>query len=261
MKRRTFIAGLGGAAAWPLAARAQQTSKPVIGFLHSGSSDEYSQLKLAFNQGLRSTGFIDGQNVTIEYRWANNRFDRLPGLAAELVQRQVALIFTGGSSAAALVARSASSTIPIVFQSGSDPVQIGLVTSLNRPGGNITGTSNLGVELEAKRLEMLHELLPTAATMAALLNPMVTTVEFQTTELQSAARTLGLQIQVLRASTEPELTAIFENLGRARASGLVVGTDGFFYGRRVQLAALSIQHAIPTIFPYREFAMAGGLMS
>jgi putative tryptophan/tyrosine transport system substrate-binding protein len=267
MRRREFIVGLASTAAWPVVARAQHPAVPVIGaipllgFLHAGAADEYSNMKSAFIRGLLSTGFADGQNVTIEYRWANNQVNRLPEFAAELVRRQVALIFAAGSSGAALAARSASSTIPIVFEFGADPVGLGLVASLNRPGGNITGVTNLSVELVPKQLQMLHEILPTAVSMAALINPTLPTAEFQTMELLAAARMLRLELRILHASVDAELTLIFENLVRTRANGLVVCTDPFFYSRRERLVALSIQHSIPTIFPQREFAIAGGLTS
>jgi putative tryptophan/tyrosine transport system substrate-binding protein len=197
VRRREFIAGLGGAAAWPMVARAQVAGIPLLGFLHAGAADEYSNMKSAFIGGLLSTGFADGQNVTIEYRWANNQINRLPELAAELVRRQVALIFAAGSSGVVLAAKSASSTIPIVFEFGADPVALGLVASLNRPGGNITGVTNLSVELIPKQVQMLREMLPTAVSMAALINPTLPTAEFQTRALVAAARVLQLELRIL----------------------------------------------------------------
>jgi putative ABC transport system substrate-binding protein len=262
MKRREFITLLGGAAAsWPLAARAQQPAMPVIGFLNPTSAKGYARQLSAFLKGLSETGYVDGQNVAIEYRWAEGRNDRLPAMAADLVHRQVAVI-AATATTAALAAKAATTTIPIVFEIGGDPVGLGLVTSLNRPGGNVTGVTNLNIEVGQKRLELLRELLPTATIIALLVNPADTiNAETESSGVLSAAHTLGLQLHVLNASTERDFDGVFAKLIQLRADGLVIGGDPFFLSRSEQLAALTVRHAVPTIFEYREFAVAGGLMS
>jgi len=258
MKRREFIAGLGSAAALPVVARAQQM--PVIGFLNSRSPGEDPQLAAAFREGLKEAGYIEGRNVVIEFRFAENQYDRLPALAADLVRRQVALIY--GNAVAAEAAKKATSTIPIVFTGGVDPVEAGLVPSLSRPGGNITGVTILDVELGPKRLQLLHELLPVASTVAAIVNP-ADPARAETTAklLQAAARTLGLQLHILHASTGAELDTAFASLTQLRSGGLIIGGEPFFNSRVKQLAALSIRHAVPAIYQLPEFTAAGGLAS
>ena len=261
MKRRELMLLLGGAAAaWPLAARAQQKRVPVVGFLGASSPGPYAPFVAAFRQGLAETGYIDGQNVAIEYRWAEGSYDRLPALAADLVGRKVDVIATLGGPTPALAAKGATSTIPIVF-SASDPVESGLVTSLGRPGGNLTGVSVLGVELNPKRLELLSELVPQAKVMALLVNPNNATAERITRDVQEAARTKGLQLPILKAGTESEIDAAFASLVRAQAGALVIGNDAFFNSRREQLVALASRDAVPTIYFLREFAASGGLIS
>jgi putative tryptophan/tyrosine transport system substrate-binding protein len=261
MRRREFIAGL-SAAAWPLIARAQQPTLPVIGLLGSESSDLWAARIHAFKQGLAETGFIDGRNATIEYRWADGHNDRLPALAADLVGRRVAVIAAPGSSPAALAARAATSTIPIVFWIGGDAVELGLVSSLNRPEGNLTGVTTLNVVLGPKRLELLHELIPTASAFALLVNPTDrANVETITRDVQAAARTLGLGLHILNASTEREIEVAFASVIQMRAGGLVVGTDAFFSGRLEQISALASRYAVPAIYQFREFVAAGGLMA
>jgi putative ABC transport system substrate-binding protein len=260
MRRREFITLLGGAAAWPLAARAQQSAMPVVGFLNSASPEGYGPMVAAFRQGLAETRHVEGLNVAIEYRWAEGQFDRLPELVAALVRRQVASIAAGGN-AAVLAAKAATAAIPIVFTTAGDPVRLGLVASLNRPGSNVTGATSLNTEVGPKRLELLHELMPMATVIALLVNPTNPSAETYSTDLQAAARTLGLQLHVLRASTEREIDAAFASLVQLRAGGLVIGPDGFFLGWRRQLAALAVRHAVPAIFQGREFAASGGLMS
>jgi putative tryptophan/tyrosine transport system substrate-binding protein len=263
IRRREFITLLGGTAAvWPLTAHAQQPAMPVIGWLSSESPGPYASRLRAFHQGLSETGYVEGRNVAIEYRWAeSHQVDRLPALAADLVRRQVTVIATPGSTAAALAAKAATATIPIVFQIGTDPVELGLVASLNRPGGNLTGVTSLNAELGPKRLEVLHELVPAATVMGLLVNPTDNpNLESQLRDLQAAARTLGLpQLHVLHASTERDFDGAFAELVQLRAGGLVIGANTLFSIE--QLAELAIRHAVPAISPYRDFAAAGGLMS
>jgi putative ABC transport system substrate-binding protein len=263
MKRREFITLLGGAAvAWPLAARAQQAAVPVIGFLSSASPDLYSDRLRTFRQGLKEVGYVEGQNVEIDYQWAEGLTDRLPVLAAELVQRQVTVITAAGGTPSALAAKAATATIPIVFGVAIDPVEIGLVASLSRPGGNLTGVTNLNAEVGPKRLELIYELLPGATSVGVLVDGTTPTLaEAFALRLQAAADVLGVQIHILYASTESDLDAVFPKLFQLRASGLIVGPGTFFAGRSKQLGALSIRHAMPTVFQYREFVAAGGLMS
>ncbi len=259
--RRKFIAVLGGATvAWPLAARAQQQAMPVIGFLHAGSPEAYAPMMTAFRQGLKEAGYVEDYNVAIEYRWAKGHYDRLPALAADLVRRQVAEIVAGGTPPA-LAAKAASSTIPIVINVGIDPVQIGLVASLNRPGGNVTGLAVLTVELAAKQLEVLHELLRTSAAVGLLVNPNTPLTEPETKGVRDAARSLGLQLHVLDAGTEGEIDAAFGKLIELRAGALVVSVDPFLTSQRDQIVALAARHAVPAVYGVREFATAGGLMS
>jgi putative ABC transport system substrate-binding protein len=265
MRRREFITLLGGAAAsisWPLTARAQQPAMPVIGYLGSESPDLYADILRAFRQGLNETGFVEGRNVAIEFRWAEGQNDRLPALAADLVRRQVTVIAAPGSTPAALAAKAATTTIPIVFQLGTDPVATGLVASLSRPGGNLTGVTSLNVEVGPKRVELLHELVPTATSIALLVNPTNPALALALSrEVQAAGRTLGLTLHVLHASTERDFDMVFAALAQLRAGGLVIGTDIFFTSRMEQLAALALRHAVPAIYQYREYAAAGGLMS
>ena len=260
MRRRDFITLLGGAAAWPLATRAQQAVVPVVGFLHPASVHAAGDQLRAFHQGLKEAGFVDGQNVAIEYRWADNRTDQLPALAAELVRRQVAVIATVGTSAFA--AKAATTTIPIVFVGGEDPVKLGLVASLARPGGNLTGINWFAGELAAKRLELLRQLVPTATRVAVLVNPAFATLtEITLRDVETAARAMGLQIQVLNANTSGEIDAAFEIIGRERPDALFVGPGPFFNSRRVQLAQLAARYAVPATHVTRLEAEAGALMS
>ncbi len=260
MRRRAFITLLTGAAAWPLAARAQQPAMPVIGFLGSRGPGEGPHLLDAWRRGLKEAGYVEGRNVAIEYRFAENRYERLPALAAELVRRRVDVIAANGPAAQA--AKAATATIPIVFTAGFDPLELGLVASLNRPGGNITGFSILDVELGPKRLELLHEFVPAATIIALLINPTDPgRAEIISKNLQAAARTLGLRPHILHASTDRNLDTVFASLVQLRADGLVIGGDPFFNSRGRQLGALSIRHAMPVAFQFRPFAEAGGLMS
>jgi putative ABC transport system substrate-binding protein len=259
MRRREFITLLGGAAVWPLAARAQQRTMPVVGFLHPSSPDAY-RLR-AFRQGLKDAGFTEGDNVIIEYRWADDQIDRLPALAADLVQRQVAVI-AAGAIPSVRAAKAATTTIPIVFVLAEDPVRLGVVTSLARPGGNLTGINFFSTELAAKRLELLRELVPGVARVAVLVNPAnATTAESTLRGMEPAAGALGLQIQVLNASTIREIDAVFATLASGRPDAIVVGTDTFLIDRRVQLALQAMLHKLPAIYPVRDFAEVGGLMS
>jgi putative ABC transport system substrate-binding protein len=261
MKRREFIALLGSAAVSPLAARAQQTAIPVIGFVNVASRQGYEQSLSAFLKGLAEAGYVDGQNVAIEYRWAEGRSDRLPAMVVDLVKNGVAVI-AATSTPAALAAKEATTTIPIVFEMGGDPIRLGLVPSLNRPGGNVTGVTQLNVEVAPKRLELLHELLPAATVMALLINQTNPAVaEPQSRDMLSAARTLGLELYVLNASTESDFNDVFAKLRQLRSGGLVIEADPFFISRNDLLADLTLRHAVPAIFQFREFAAAGGLMS
>jgi ABC-type uncharacterized transport system substrate-binding protein len=261
VKRREFITLLGGVAAWPLAARAQQTEMPVIGFLGSALAAPNAHYLAAFRQGLGEAGYIEGRNVAIEYRWAENRYDRLPALAAELVRRPVAVIVASGGPVAAQAAKAATSTIPIVFTASSNPVKLGLVASLNRPGGNVTGSAMLTAELDAKRLAILHELVPTARVIGALVNPDRTDVEAQSRDAQEAGRALGLEIVILSASNELEIDTTFASLAGQGIRALLVGADPFFNSRREQMVAVAARHAVPAVYMTRDFAEAGGLMS
>jgi len=262
MRRRDFIKVMAGSAvAWPLAARAQQTLLPVIGFLSTVSPNVFALRLRAFHQGLKEAGYVEGQNVEIEYQWAEEQSNRLPALAAELVQRRVAVI-TAGGTASALAAKGATATIPIVFEVAVDPVELGLVASLKLPGANITGVTNLNVETGPKKLELLHELMPTATIIAVLVDPTSRSLAEQFLRgLQAAAPTLGMQLHVLNASTERDLDAVFATLAQLRAAALVIGPNLFFIAHVEQLAALALRHAVPTIFQYRPFVVAGGLMS
>ena len=261
MKRREFITLLGGAAAWPPAARAQQLAMPVIGFLSGRSSGESTQLVAAFRQGLSEAGYVEGRNVALEYQWAEGQYDRLPALARDLVARNVTVIVTTGGTASAIAAKSASATIPIVFNVTDDPIKIGLVASLNRPGGNATGVTNLSTELDAKRLGLLHDTVPQVRVFAALINPEDPAAEIMTRETESAARARGLRLMVLKASNESEIDTAFAILAQHRPVALVVIAEPFFITRREQLVAQAARLAIPVIYGIREFAVSGGLMS
>jgi len=259
--RREFITVLGGAAAaWPLAARAQQPTMPVVGFLNGTSVSGYGRFLSAFRQGLSEVGYVEGQNVTIEYRWAEGKYDRLPTLAADLVGRRVDVI-AATSTPANRVAKEATTTIPIVFTTSSDPVELGLVASLNRPGGNVTGAVTLNVEVGSKRLELLHEVVPPGALIVELFNPKNPNVETQLRNQQAASRTIGQRVLTLTASTQSEIDAAFAHLVEQHAAGLLINTDAFFFSQRDQLIALTKHNAIPAIFDRREYAEAGGLMS
>jgi putative ABC transport system substrate-binding protein len=261
VRRREFITLLGGAAAWPLAARAQQPGMPVIGFLDTRSPDGMTDRLRAFREGLKDSGYVERENVAIEYRWAENQLDRLPELAAELVRRNVAVI-VATSSYSTFAAKAATTTTPIVFLVGEDPVRLGLVASLARPGGNLTGINVFTSELTAKRLELLREMVPGAARIAVLVNPAnATTTETVLRDVAAAARVMGLQIQVLNASTSREIDAAFATFVRERPDAVVVGLDVFFIGRRVQLTQLATFYRIPATYPLRENAEVGGLMS
>jgi len=262
MKRREFIFALGGAAlAWPFALRAQQPSIPTIGFLGAPSASSYATYVAAVRRGLNEVGYIEGRNVTIEYRWADGQYDRLPALAAELVGKGVAVIVPIGGAPSVVAAKNATSTIPIVFAMTADPVQLGLVASLNLPGGNITGIAILGVALEAKRLEKLHELVPTAKLIAVLVNPKNPQVDILTNELAAASRTAGQELLVLKASSNPEIDAAFATLVDRGAEAVIIGQDTFFTSQPAHFAALTERYAIPAISPWREHVAAGVLMS
>ena len=261
MRRRDFIQTIAGSvAAWPLTSRAQQTAMPVIGLLSARAPGDAPELLAAFRQGLKDTGFVERQNVAIEYRFAENRNERLPALAVDLVHRQVTVI-AATTTPAALAAKAATTTIPIVFTTVGDPVQLHLVSSLNRPGGNVTGVTQLNVEVAPKRLELLHELVPTASVVALLANSTNPNTEANTKELQVAARTLGLELHFLNANTERDFDAAFAKLIQLRAGGLVIGADALFSSRSEQLAALALRHAVPAIYQTRDFSVAGGLLS
>ena len=260
--RRQFVAllGGGGVAAWPLAARGQQAAMPVIGFLHGASSEGYKPMVASFRQGLKEAGYVDGHNVAIEFSWAEGQYDRLPAMAADLARRQVAVIVTGGTPAA-FAAKAATSTIPTVILVGVDPVQLGLVGSLSRPGGNVTGLAVLTVQLEAKKLELLHELLPTATAIALLVNPTNVLTESETKDMQDAVRSLGLHLHILNASTESQIDAAFGALAELRATALIVSVDTFLNNSRDQIVALAARYAVPAVYGFRDFVNAGGLMS
>ena len=263
IRRRELVFALGGAAAaWPLAARAQQPALPVIGFLNSSSSSGvYARMLVAFRQGLNEAGYIEGRNVTIEYRWAEGQSDRLPELAGDLVGRKVTVI-AATTTQAALAAKAATATIPVVFEMAGDPVQLGIIAALNRPGGNVAGVTNLNIEVTPKRLELLHEVIPTATTFALLINPSNPTLaELTTRDIRSSARTLGVQLHVVSATTDNEIDDAFASLTNLRAGGLVIGGDQFFSSRIERLASLAVRYAVPAIYLWREFAVAGGLMS
>jgi putative tryptophan/tyrosine transport system substrate-binding protein len=260
VKRRTFIAGLGSTAAWPVAARAQQPALPVVGFLSSQRADASKFLIGRFVQGLKEAGFVEGQNVAIEYRWAENQNDRLPVLAADLVRRRVAVIATS-STPAALAAKAATMNIPVVINTGSDPVALGLVASLNRPGANVTGSANLAAELAPKQLQLLRELIPNAALFSVLADPAFPSTPSIIADLQAAARTLGLKLVVVAARTDSDLETAFASFSQQHVGAVLVGLSSFDLQRIEQFPALAARHALPAIFPYREFVLAGGLMS
>jgi putative tryptophan/tyrosine transport system substrate-binding protein len=260
VRRREFITLLGRVAAtWPLAARAQQPAMLVIGYLSHGSPQQTAALVAAFRKGLSEAGFIEGRNVAIEYRYAYNEPDRLPDLAADLVRRQVAVIATPGTSP--IAAKAATTTIPIVFSTGADPVEAGLVASLNRPGGNVTGISYMNVELSAKRLGLLHELLPGAASFGVLIDPTNSSAQFILTDLRSAASVIGRHIEALTAGTNRDIDTAFASLAQMRLDGLLISPMPLFYDRRVQILTLAARHGVPVVYPAREWAEAGGLMS
>jgi putative tryptophan/tyrosine transport system substrate-binding protein len=261
VKRRDFITLLGVTAAWPLVARAQQPAKPVIGVLHSASQRQFVSHIAAFRRGLNEGGYIEGDNVTVEYRWADGRYDRLPELAAELVQRPVAVLVTLGGDPPALAAKATTSTIPIVFNIGGDPVRAGLVANFNRPGGNATGVNILSPALEGKRLGLLHDLVPQAKAVAVLLNPSFPPAAVQLSRIEEAAQANGLQLHVLRATTHQEVDAAFETITQQHARALLVASDPFFVSAAGKLAALAARHAVPAMYPFREYTVAGGLMS
>ena len=262
MRRREFITLLGGvAAAWPLAARAQQPAMPVIGFISSRTSGDSAAVLAAFQQGLNEAGYSNGRNVAVEYRWADGQYDRLPALAADLVRRKVSVIVAVGGDPAAQTAKTATATIPIVFVTGADPLKAGLVASFNRPNGNLTGVHVFLVGLGAKRLGLLHDLVPKATLIAVLANPDLTPARSELRDVQEAAGSLGLKVHVLRAGSEPEIDNAFATMMRERADAVLVAADPFFTSRRDQIVALAARHAIPAIYELREYAVAGGLMS
>jgi putative ABC transport system substrate-binding protein len=262
MKRREFITLVGGAATmWPIAVRAQQPAMPVIGFVNSASRQGYEPQVAAFLKGLGEAGYVEGRNVAIEYRWAEGQIDRLPALVADLIHRQVVVI-AATTNSAALAARAATTTIPIVFEVGGDPVGLGLVASLDRPGGNVTGVTQLNVVVAPKRLELLHELVPKARVFALLVDPTNAAIaETNTRDTQAAASKLGVELHVLNANTEREFEGVFAKLAQLRAGGLVIGNGAYFVARNGQLAELAVRHAVPAVHSTREFVVAGGLMS
>jgi ABC-type uncharacterized transport system substrate-binding protein len=262
VRRREFITLLGGAAAaWPLTARAQQSTMSVIGFLNGASPEGFAPFVAAFRQGLKEAGYVEGQNATIEYRWAEGHYDRLPALAADLVQQKVTVIAATGTPAA-LAAKAATSTVPIVFTTGGDPIKLGLVASLRRPGGNVTGVTALSVEVGPKRLELARELFPAATTFALLVNPANPVAATVSKDLQAVADTLGMRLHVLHASTEADFEAAFATATQLRTAALVIGSaDTLFISHAAQLGALALRHSVPAIYTLREFAAAGGLMS
>jgi putative tryptophan/tyrosine transport system substrate-binding protein len=262
MQRRDFITLLAGSvAAWPLAARAQQPAMPVIGFLNAASAGPFRQQIAAFREGLKESGYVEGQNVAVEYRWAEGQYDRLPALAADLVRRQVSVIVAGGGAPAVLAAKTATTATPIVFSAGADPVGLDLVASLNRPGGNITGVYHFTTGLEAKRLGLLHEMVPKAMTIAVLVNPNYSDAENQLRDVQEAAVPLGVQLVVVRANAESDFDAAFSTVVQRKAAALQVCASPFFNTKRQQLVLRAARHALPAIYEWREFAEAGGLMS
>jgi ABC-type uncharacterized transport system substrate-binding protein len=261
MTRREFIALVGSAAVWPLAARAQQLRMPVIGFLHSASPEPYAPQVNAFRQSLKEAGYVEGQNVVIEYRWAEDQIDRLPELATELANRQVSVIVAGGSPVAALAAKSATTTIPIVFINAADPVGIGLVASFNRPGGNVTGATLLSAELVAKRLGILRDLLPSVKRIAMLVNPTRPGVDAQKAQMQEAAQAIGFALQILEASSERDFDAVFQAAASQQDDALIAAPDALFLARRIQIADLATRYKIATMYELREFVQAGGLIS
>jgi ABC-type uncharacterized transport system substrate-binding protein len=261
MRRRDFITLLGGAAAWPLAARGQQPAPPVIGFLNGASPGEWTRSLAAFRQGLKESGFVENRNVNVEFRWAEGRYERLPELAADLVRRHVAVLVATGGSTSALAAKAATSTIPIVFSTGGDPVSEGLVASFSRPGGNCTGVTLITTALAGKRLEILREVVPTASAIGMLLNPNSASARPQTEDIESAGRAIGQQVHILGAGNADEIDAAFAAMAQTRIDALLVGADPFFSSRREQLVALAARQRIPTIYEWREFPEGGGLMS
>ena len=262
MNKREFITLLGGAAAWPLAARAQQPAMPLVGFLGSASPEVYADRIRAFRQGLKEAGYVEGQNVNIEYRWAEAHTDRQPELAARFVEEQVAVLVTAGGTSAALAAKAATATVPIVFAIGADPVQIGLVASLNRPGGNVTGATSINVELGPKRLELMRELLPSVSSMALLVNPTTPALAEPSTRItQAAAHALGLELHVLQARGEHDFDPTFAKIAELRAQALIIAPDQLFTAHSKRLAELTLQHALPAIYEFRQFVAAGGLIS
>ena len=261
LRRREFITLVGGAAAWPMTVRAQQQAMQVVGFLHSASPGPYARMVAAFREGLKDMGQVEGRNVAIEFRWAEGDADRLPSLAKELVARQVAVIAAVGGNVSALAAKAASSTIPIIFNTGGDPIKSGLVTSFNRPTGNVTGVSFFGVALGQKRFELIRALVPSATIMGILVNPEFPDTTLELNEVQTAAAASGQTLHVFSAATVPDIETAFETLVHQQIGALVVSSDPFFNSRRDQLVALSARHAVPTIYQLREFAAAGGLIS
>jgi putative tryptophan/tyrosine transport system substrate-binding protein len=261
VRRRDFIKGIAGLIVWPFAARAQQGTLPVIGWLSARSPAEAASALQAFRQGLGQVGYFEGKNVTIEYRWAEGRYDRLPALAAELVSRQVTVIAATGGEVSPLAAKAATTTIPIVCTLAGDPVETGLVASLNRPGGNLTGTTIMALEMASKRLDLAHQLVPNATVIAMLINPTFPTASAEARDVQNAAHSLGIDINLLNASTESEIDVAFTNIVEQKNGALLIGTDPFLVGQRDQLVRLAARHMIPTIYFLREFVEAGGLMS